>query len=162
MLKLNSCLTLYFDYVRDAFERSVLFLDILRHRGNDYLEQSRRQAPHVLNFEFKLLVDGRELPKPVNYALVEIVPPADVTIDSQKRPFIVFDPRAGHGPGIGGMKHDSELGVALRAGHPSYFVGFLPQPEPGQTTEDVCRAEAHFVRFVAERHRDADGKPVLI
>jgi len=140
----------------------VLFLDVLRHRGNDYLEQSRRQAPHVLNFEFKLLIDGRKLPKPINYVLVEIVPPAGVTIDPEKRPFIVFDPRAGHGPGIGGMKHDSEIGVALRAGHPCYFVGFLPQPEPGQTIEDVCRAETHFVRVVAERHRDADGKPVLI
>ncbi|MEJ1975290.1 MAG: DUF3141 domain-containing protein [Acetobacteraceae bacterium] len=41
---------------------------------------------------------------------------------------MIFDPRAGHGPGIGGMKHDSEIGVALEAGHPCYFVGFLPDP----------------------------------
>jgi hypothetical protein len=98
----------------------------------------------------------------VNYALVRIVPPADVMIDPNKRPFIVFDPRAGHGPGIGGMKHDSEIGVALRAGHPCYFVGFLPHPVPGQTIEDICRAEAHFVSIVGERHKHADGKPVLI
>jgi hypothetical protein len=65
-----------------------------------------------------------------------------VVIDPKKRPFIVFDPRAGHGPGIGGMKHDSEIGVAMNAGHPCYFVGFLPEPVPGQTIEDVCRAEA--------------------
>ena len=162
MLESNPSRGPYFNYVQDAFERSVLFLDVLRQRGNDYLEQSRRTAPHVLNFKFNLLIDGRTLPKPVNYVLVEIVPPADVTIDPRKRPFIVFDPRAGHGPGIGGMKHDSEIGVALRAGHPCYFVGFLPKPEPGQTIADVCRAEAHFVRFVAERHRNADGKPVLI
>jgi hypothetical protein len=37
-------------------------------------------------FEFKLLIDGRELPKTVNYALVEIVPPTDLSIDTQKRP----------------------------------------------------------------------------
>ena len=55
---------------QDAFERSVLFLDVLRQRGNDYLEQSRRTAPHVLNFKFNLLIDGRTLPKPVNYVLV--------------------------------------------------------------------------------------------
>jgi len=79
-----------------------------------------------------------------------------------KRPFIVVDPRAGHGPGIGGMKHDSEIGVALKAGHPCYFVGFLPNPVPGQTVEDVCRAEALFVRTVAERHPSAEGKPVII
>jgi hypothetical protein len=162
MLELDSYKAPYFNYIQDAFERSILFLDILRQRGNDYLEQSSRTAPHVLSFGFNLLIDGRTLPKPVNYALVEIVPPTDVTIDPQQRPFIVFDPRAGHGPGIGGMKHDSEIGVALRAGHPCYFVGFLPRPEQGQTIEDVCRAEEHFVRVVAERHRNADGKPVLI
>jgi pimeloyl-ACP methyl ester carboxylesterase len=162
MLESNSFMAPYFNYIRDTFEHSVLFLDVLRQRGNDYLEQSSRTAPHVLNFEIKLVSDGRTLPKRVNYALVEIVPPTDVTIDPQKRPFIVFDPRAGHGPGIGGMKHDSEIGVALRAGHPCYFVGFLPKAEAGQTIEDVCRAEVHFVRVVAERHRGADGKPVLI
>ena len=151
-----------FDYWRDAVERSVLFLDVMRQRGNNYQEQSKRTAPHVLDFKPELVVDGRTLPRPVNYVLARIVPPADVEIDQGKRPFIVFDPRAGHGPGIGGMKHDSELGVALRAGHPCYFVGFLPEPMPGQTIEDVCRAEAHFVRVVGERHADADGKPALI
>ena len=60
------------------------------------------------------------------------------------------------------MKHDSEIGVALKAGHPCYFVGFLPAPEPGQTIEDVCEAEARFVAEVAERHAGADGKPCLI
>ena len=83
---------------------------------------------------------------------MRIVPGQALAIDLRKRPFIVFDPRAGHGPGIGGMKHDSEIGVALAAGHPCYFVGFLPDPVPGQTIEDVCRAEAHVRRAVAERH----------
>ena len=73
-----------------------------------------------------------------------------------------MDPRAGHGPGIGGMKHDSEIGVALAAGHACYFVGFLPKPMPGQTIEDVCRAEAIFVEDVAARHPDAEGKPIII
>ena len=60
------------------------------------------------------------------------------------------------------MKHDSEIGVALAAGHPCYFIGFLPNPMPGQTIEDVCRAEAIFVEDVAARHPDAEGKPVVI
>ena len=152
----------FFSYWRDAFERSVLYLDVLRRRGNDYREQSARAAPHVLSFDFALVVDGRTLPRPVNYGLVRITPPPDVKIDPHKRPFIIFDPRAGHGPGIGGMKHESEIGVALGAGHPCYLVGFVPQPVPGQTIEDVCRAEAYFVRVVADRHREAEGKPALI
>ncbi len=72
-------------------------------------------------------------------------PLAGVVIDPQKRPFVMVDPRAGHGPGIGGFKADSELGVAMRAGHPCYFVGFTPDPMSGQTIEDIVRAEAIFL-----------------
>lgn len=149
-------------YWVDAWQRGLLMLDVLRQRGNNALEYSARAAPHVLSFEAELILDGRSLDRPVNYGLVRIIPPAGTVIDDNKRPFVVFDPRAGHGPGIGGMKHDSEIGKALEAGHPCYFVGFLPDPVPGQTVEDVCRAEARFVEVVTARHPDAEGKPVLI
>jgi len=150
------------EYWVDSWQRSILLLDVLRQRGNNYLEHNARKAPHVLSFDAELVLDGRSLPRPVNYALVRIVPPKGTAIDPRNRPFIVFDPRAGHGPGIGGMKHDSEIGVALAAGHPCYFVGFLPHPMPGQTVADVCAAEARFVEEVVARHPDADGKPCLI
>jgi pimeloyl-ACP methyl ester carboxylesterase len=150
------------EYWVDAWQRSILLLDTLRQRGNNYVEHNARTAPHVLSFGVELVLDGRALARPINYVLVRIVPPAGTPVDASKRPFIVFDPRAGHGPGIGGMKHDSEIGVALRAGHPCYFVGFLPDPMPGQTIEDVCLAEARFVEEVAARHAKAEGKPCLI
>ena len=150
------------EYWADAWQRSILTLDVLRQRGNIANEQKARVVPHVLNFTPELIMDGRALQRPVNYALVRIVPPPGISTDPAKRPFIVVDPRAGHGPGIGGMKHDSEIGVALQAGHPCYFVGFLPNPVPGQTIDDVCRAEAIFVETVAARHQEAEGKPVLI
>ena len=150
------------DYWVDAWQRSILFLDVMRQRGNEYFEHVAQQAPNVLNFGFELVLDGRTFERPANYGLVRIIPPAGTETDPQKRPFIVFDPRAGQGPGIGGMKHDSEIGVALQAGHPCYFVGFLPDPMPGQTIEDVCRAEASFVEKVVELHPKAEGKPCLI
>jgi pimeloyl-ACP methyl ester carboxylesterase len=150
------------EYWVDTWQRSILLLDVLRQRGNNYIEQNAQTVPNVLNFGAELVVDGRSLPRPVNYGLVRIVPPEGVATDPNKRPFIVFDPRAGHGPGIGGMKHDSEIGVALKAGHPCYFVGFLPAPMPGQTIEDVCEAEARFVEEVVAHHPEADGKPCLI
>ena len=50
----------------------------------------------------------------------------------------------------------------MRAGHPCYFVGFLPEPVPGQTIEDIMAAEAAFLERVIELHPDADGKPVVI
>ncbi|MFX9851600.1 DUF3141 domain-containing protein, partial [Acinetobacter baumannii] len=77
------------------------------------------------------------MPRPVNYGLLRIKPPEGVTVDPIKRPFLVVDPRAGHGSGIGGFKPESEIGVAVRAGHPCYFATFLPQPVPTQTVEDV-------------------------
>jgi hypothetical protein len=150
------------DYWVDAWQRSILLLDVLRQRGNNSREHNARKAPNVLSFDAELVLDGRSLPRPVNYGLVRIIPPKGTSTDQNKRPFIVFDPRAGHGPGIGGMKHDSEIGVALKAGHPSYFVGFLPDPVPGQTIEDVCEAEARFVEEVIKRHPNAEGKPCLI
>src|SRR6516162_4144370 len=150
------------EYWADAWQRSILLLDVLRQRGNNCLEHNARTAPNVLSFDVELVLDGRSLPRPVNYGLVRIVLPQGTSTDPNKRPFIVFDPRAGHGPGIGGMKHDSEIGVALAAGHPCYFVGFLPAPVPGQTIEDVCEAEARFVEEVVKRHPNADGKPCLI
>lgn len=150
------------EYWLDAWQRSILFLDILRERGNTYREHKAQPVPNVLHFKAELVLDGRTLPRPVNYGLVRIVPPPDVTIDTAKPPFVIVDPRAGHGPGIGGMKADSEIGVALAAGHACYFIGFRPEPEPGQTIEDVCLAEAAFVAAVAARHPEAEGKPVVI
>ena len=150
------------EYWADAWQRGVLFLDTLRERGNNYHEHASQEIPHVLNFPVELVRDGRALERPVNYGLTRIVPPAGVTVDPAKPPIIVVDPRAGHGPGIGGMKPDSEIGVALAAGHPCYFIAFSPKPMPSQTIEDVCRAEAVFVEEVAARHPEAEGKPIII
>jgi hypothetical protein len=150
------------EYMVDAGQRSVLFLDIMRQRGDQYREHVAQTAPHVLSYAAELIIDGRKLEHPVNYALVRIIPPKGVKIDQKRRPFVVIDPRAGHGPGIGGFKADSEIGVAMKAGHPCYFIGFLPEPVPGQTIERIARAEAIFVEKVIERHPQADGKPCVI
>ena len=116
----------------------------------------------TLDYKVELIVDGRTLGRPVNYALVRVVPPGGIEINPKLRPFIVVDPRAGHGPGIGGFKADSEIGVALKAGHPCYFVGFLPDPVEGQTIEDIARAEAIFTEKVTAAHPQASGKPCVI
>jgi pimeloyl-ACP methyl ester carboxylesterase len=150
------------EYMIDAGQRSVLFLDILRRRGDQYREHIAQTAPHVLQYAAELIMDGRKLEQPVNYALVRIIPPKDVKIDLERRPFIVVDPRAGHGPGIGGFKADSEIGVAMKAGHTCYFIGFLPEPMPDQTIERIARAEALFIEKVISRHPEADGRPCVI
>ena len=150
------------DYGVDAAQRTALFWEVMRQRGNQYQTHAAKVAPHVLSYTPEIVVDGRTLEKPVNYALTRIVPPQGLMIDEKRRPFVVIDPRAGHGPGIGGFKADSEIGVALKAGHPCYFIGFLPEPMPGQTIEHVAMAEAVFLEKVIALHPEADAKPCVI
>ncbi|WP_207538151.1 DUF3141 domain-containing protein [Sabulicella rubraurantiaca] len=152
-----------FDYAVDAAQRSVLFWDTLRQRGNDYLGHVAAGQPPLLTFAHELLLDGRSLERPCNYALLRILPGQnDLPTDPALRPFVVVDPRAGHGPGIGGFKEDSEIGNALKLGHPVYFVTFFPDPVPGQRLVDVMLAEARFLELVRERHPEAPGGPCVI
>lgn len=150
------------DYWTDFWQRTILFWDVLRQRSNQYYEHKAMKIPNVLRFEAEVLIDGRQLERPVNYGLARIKPPEGVLLDMQKRPFVVVDPRAGHGPGIGGFKANSEIGVAMKAGHPCYFVGFGPEPMPHQTIEDIMRAEAVFLEKVIRFHPEAEGKPCVI
>ncbi|WP_278486131.1 DUF3141 domain-containing protein [Achromobacter insolitus] len=154
--------TAAYEYAVDAWQRGVLYADVMRQRGNQYHEHMAKRAPNVLSMESELVMDGRCLPRPVNYGLLRIKPPEGVETDPIKRPFLVVDPRAGHGPGIGGFKPESEIGVALRAGHPCYFATFLPQPMPTQTVEDVMMAEARFLEEIIALHPNAEGKPVVV
>jgi hypothetical protein len=151
----------WLQYSTDFVQRSVLFWDTLRQRGNNFVEHEKAGKPPVLHFDYEVVTDARTFERPVNYALVRIIPPAGVTVDPRRRPYVIIDPRAGHGPGIGGFKDDSQVGVALREGHPVYFVIFFPDPEPGQTLLDVCDAERRFVRKVRELH-PGSPKPAIL
>jgi pimeloyl-ACP methyl ester carboxylesterase len=149
-------------YLVDSVERAVLFWDVLRQRGNSFLENCAKGEPPVLRFGHDVLIDGRKLDRPCNYALMAIRPPEGVAIDPAKRPVVVVDPRAGQGPGVGGFKLDSEIGFAFRAGHPVYFIGFYPEPVPGQTLVDIGRAESRFLEEVIRRHPGPGNKPFVI
>ncbi len=150
------------EYAIDTWQRNVLYADVMRQRGNQYQRHMSKQAPNVLSMKAEVVLDGRSLERPVNYILTRITPPKSMPIDPIKRPFVVVDPRAGHGPGIAGFKPESEIGVALEAGHPCYFIGFLPRPEPDQGVEDVVWAETRFLEEVIALHPEAEGKPVVI
>ena len=140
------------EYAIDAGQRSILYADAMRKRGNLYLEHGLQGKPPLLKFRHTVVVDGRSLPNPCNYSLLHILPEPAFPVDSSKRPIVIVDPRAGHGPGIGGFKPDSQVGMAMRAGHPVYFVSFAPRPIPGQTLLDVADAEAVFAEKVHALH----------
>ncbi len=148
-------------YQRDAAERAVLTADVLRRRGDIFLEHEAAGCPPVLVHDYELVMDGADLPFPSNYMLLRILPPEGIEINDARRPYIIIDPRAGHGPGIGGFKIDSQVGVALREHHPVYFVAFRRDPAPGQFLSHVTRSEAAFVREVMRRHPQS-SKPIVI
>jgi pimeloyl-ACP methyl ester carboxylesterase len=150
------------EYAVDAGQRAVLFWDAMRQAGNAFVEHEEEGCPPVLFFKWDMVVDGRHLPRPVNYALVRIRPPEGAApLDPKLRPFVIIDPRAGHGAGIGGFKDDSQVGVALRRGHPVYFVIFFRDPEPGQTILDITAAEGAFLRRIHELHPEAPKSVVI-
>jgi len=148
-------------YLTDSAQRAVLFADAMRQRGNHFNEHERGSNRTVLSWDHELVIDGTKLARPVNYSLVRIVAPEGVQVRENGRPYIIIDPRAGHGSGIGGFKHESEVGAAIHQGHPVYFVTFTRLPQPGQTLADVTAAEADFVREVRRRHPDSP-KPIII
>jgi len=150
------------EYATDFWQRSLLFLDILRRSGNQQAEMTSKPINAVLLFDYEVIMKGRELPRPVNYGLVRVVPPPGTVIDNTKRPVVVIDPRAGQGPGIGGFKPISEIGQAFKAGHPVYFIGFTAEPVEGQTIEDIAHAHTVYLAKVMELQPDAVGKPFLI
>lgn len=168
------------EYAGDSFQRAVLFTDIMRRRGNQYRDHLRQGQPPVLTFSYDILLDGREMDPPTNFYLARIrdrrTPSPSrfsdgkekrrplMAISSPKastRPIIIIDPRAGHGPGIGGAKRDSEIGMALDQGYPVYAILFSTRPLAGQTLDHVQLAMAGFVETVRDHHPQA-GNPAII
>lgn len=143
------------NYAVDAWQRSILFLDLLRQRGNEQKDMTSRPMSTVLTFDHEILVSGRSLDRPINYSLSRIIPPEGTVINPSKRPVVVVDPRAGQGPGIGGFKTSSEIGDALANGHAVYFIGFSAQPEPNQTFLDVVEGQVKFFEHIVRLHPDA-------
>lgn len=150
-------------YQIDRLQRGVLFLDMLRERANNMLAHEEAGMPPPLAFEYETILDARHFERPANYALLRITrcheDRAEDCVDDRKAPVIIVDPRAGHGPGIGGFKRDSEVGMALHEGHATYFVIFFPLPCPNQTLADVLHALRRFVEEVSSRHHGT--APVL-
>ncbi len=167
------------DYFVDTVQRQILFWDILRKRGNVYIEHLDDQQPPVLVFKYEVIMDARTFEKPANYALAKIIdrraPRKDINVAEErrddarhyesenpfKRPIVIIDPRAGHGPGIGGTKEDSEIGMALSHGHPVYFVFFFTNPMPDQTLADVKNAEVKFLEEIKKRHPKAPPPAIM-
>lgn len=151
----------FVEYTLDAWQRMVLYTDTIRQQGTDFIEENDKGLPPVLDFDYEIIFNGRDLDRPVNYSLARIMPEEGVDIPEDARPVIIIDPRAGHGPGVGGFKKESAVGVAMKNKHPVYFMIFSQYPVPGQTLADVAEAEIQFIEVVGRFHPKAE-KPAVI
>lgn len=75
-----------YQYTLDAWQRGILYTDVMRQRGNQYLTHMAKRAPNVLSMKSELVLDGRKFERPVNYALLRIVPPADARSTRRSTP----------------------------------------------------------------------------
>ena len=74
------------EYMKDCGQRWVLFLDTLCQRGDACIAREKEGFKPVLAFDYDMIIDGRKLDRPVNYALVRIHPPAGNDAAARGRP----------------------------------------------------------------------------
>ena len=155
------------DYIVDATQRSVLFWDVMRQRGNQYREHLAETVPHVLEYEIELVLSGRTLDRPVNYGLVRVVPPAGVVMDAARRPFVVVDPRAGHGPGSAVSRLTARSASPSRLGTLVTSSASFRNPCPARPSkisraprQSSSKRSSHCIRMpTASRVSSAIAKP---
>ena len=54
------------EYSVDRWQRSILFWDVMRQRGNNYLEHLRNGQPPVLVFKYETIMDAMTFDPPVS------------------------------------------------------------------------------------------------
>ncbi len=141
------------EYLTDARQRSILFLDVMRRRAAQY--EAHAAAPPPTPALLDPTRPPGELPaRPYR-------PAQRVDIDPKKRPFVIVDPRAGHGPGIGGFKADSEIGVAMKAGHQPTSSASCPTRCPARPSS-TSRRRGGLSRNGHRPPPRAEGKPCVI
>src|SRR5260370_9245412 len=65
----------WLEYVTDAFQRGVLYLDLLRRRGNEEKEITAPPRATVLPFDHEVLLRGPARPTPSPFAPHRLVTP---------------------------------------------------------------------------------------
>ena len=59
------------DYWRDSVERSILYWDVMRQRGNEYLEHIEKTRPTVLGFDTDIVMEGIHMGKKYEEVLTD-------------------------------------------------------------------------------------------
>ncbi len=150
------------DYLLDAWHRSVLFLDVLRERGNTFRAQQAKAVPHVLQFAAELVLDGRDAAAS-GQLCAGADRPARRNRDRSRQAAV----RGGRSARRARARYRRDEARqrdrhGARRWSPRATSSASPAPLPGQTVEDVWNAEAAFIAEAARLHPDLPGKPVVI
>jgi hypothetical protein len=117
--------------------------------------------PPVLQFDYETVMDGRSFSAP-GQLRAAAHRPAEGRDRRSQAPALRHHRSARRArPGIGGFKDDSQVGIALREGHPVYFVDVLPESRPGRRCSTCAMPSASSCITCAKLHPDAP-KPGIV
>ncbi len=73
-------------YLKESSERAILTMDALRESSDNYFDHMAKGCPPVLIYDYEVIMEGRNLPRPCNYMLLKIIPPEGTETFDCKRP----------------------------------------------------------------------------
>jgi len=144
----------YWNYWYDAFGRMLHAADICRQENDLAIDTVAEEGKNTVSiFPATLVKSGEEFG--VNYLCERLNGSASPDFDQ-----IVLkpDPKAGRGDGVSETKPESQAGIALELGLPTYRFPFSQEPLLGQTMEK----NKAFVANCVESLKNTHGKPVTV
>ena len=151
-----------YDYAVDFWQRGLLYADVMRERGNQYLEHLAQVTPHVLSFEAEIVMFGNSLERPVNYGLARIIPPEGLRSTLGNAPLSWWIRELGTALASAASRLTARLAPPSAPATPATLSDSPRTRCQSQTVEDVMRAEAAFLERVIALHPKSEGKPVVI
>ena len=140
------------DYMIDAAQRSILFWDVMRQRGNQYREHLAETAPHVLDYEASWSsTAARSRVRSITCWSGSFRRRASRSIRNDGRSS--WSTRApGTARASAASRPTARSGSRSRPDIPAISSASCRIPMPGQTIEDIARAEAIFLEKVIALH----------
>ena len=140
-------------------QRSILFWDTLRQRGNNWIEHEKAGKPPLLHFEWEMIADARGFERP------ELRPRAHHSSRGGRNrigpPAVRHRPARRPWPGHRRLQAGLPGRRCTKAGHPGLLRDLLPEPVPGRRWPTSRRRRVEFLRIIAARHPKT-RKPVVI
>ena len=81
----------------------VLFLNTLRQRGDQREKTLANGIISVVIYDSEPVMRGEQLPRPVNFSLLRVIPRDGAEIDDRRRPFSSSIPARGKDPGLAAL-----------------------------------------------------------